>query len=852
MRPCAKAGTNVKKCPGHGHACGGGASRAPASMLTRCASANVCAASLVTPIEYSSGPFRLKLAERELWRDDALLPVNRLVFDSIAYLIEHRARAVGRDELVSAVWGRVDVADVHLNQAVARARRALGDDAQSQHMIRTVHGFGYRWVGEVRLIEPEAAVVETAPVEPASIAPVLPAAVPDVQAAAVIEPAHAVASAPADAVVAPRTRRPPWLAVAAAVVIVIVGALLFLRTPDAPPTPASNPPIADVGPGIAVVVLPLQVDAPDESRWVALGAMDLIAARLRRAALPVPQSETVVSALHGAASPPGLDDVARIRRTLGAGVVVQGTARLADARWTVSLSADNPGGVQQQAEAADADAIQAARAAADLLLAAMGHAPPRDLAGNDVADDRLQQVQAAMLTSQLDLARSLLGDMPDDPRTATEVQYRLAEVEFRAGRLDEAAEAIAALLDDPRIHDDPLRHGRVLLLRGNILFRRSNFAAAGKDFDAAIALLTPLSSPLDLADALTRRGVIRSSLEDFDGASSDFSQARLFAEQAGDRLRVAHAEAGFGMLQIGRKRLDLALPFFEAAIAQYEAFGVVDRVIALRSVLIDLYANLLRWPEVRVLDAQQWALLPQAGDQGLAVVMVSRRVRLLIADGKYNEAATTLAEAFERYAGVQRGALRYLYDAQADLAWNEGRHADVVAAVDRALETWPRNPGFDRYAYLLLLRQRAALALGQSPPDPDAAGAPAADDEVSAVYRVVQAEWAAQRDDGAAAAARFAEAMKVAEDAGTPALVALVAQAQADWLLAQGQADKAAELAGRVAVWALQDYDCALLRVKVLHAIGREDTWRVALVQAQALAGERVIPVGLTVAPVSR
>ena len=122
----------------------------------------------MSPIEYSSGPFRLKLAERELWRGETLLPVNRLVFDCMAYLIEHRARAVGRDELVSAVWGRVDVTDVHLNQTVARARRAVGDDAQSQQMIRTVHGFGYRWVGEVHVVVPEPATIEATPgaVEP--------------------------------------------------------------------------------------------------------------------------------------------------------------------------------------------------------------------------------------------------------------------------------------------------------------------------------------------------------------------------------------------------------------------------------------------------------------------------------------------------------------------------------------------------------------------------------------------------------------------------------------------------------------------------------------------------------------
>ena len=37
-------------------------------------------------------------------------------FDCLAYLIEQRARAVGRDELIGAVWGKADVTDAMLGQ----------------------------------------------------------------------------------------------------------------------------------------------------------------------------------------------------------------------------------------------------------------------------------------------------------------------------------------------------------------------------------------------------------------------------------------------------------------------------------------------------------------------------------------------------------------------------------------------------------------------------------------------------------------------------------------------------------------------------------------------------------------
>lgn len=47
------------------------------------------------------------------------------------------------------------------------------------------------------------------------------------------------------------------------------------RPPQIDPVPA----------GIAVVVLPVTADAPADASWVALGAMDLVAGRLRKAKL---------------------------------------------------------------------------------------------------------------------------------------------------------------------------------------------------------------------------------------------------------------------------------------------------------------------------------------------------------------------------------------------------------------------------------------------------------------------------------------------------------------------------------------------------------------------------------------
>ena len=70
-------------------------------------------------------------------------------FDVLAYLLVHRDRVVTKTELLDAVWGDRFVSDSTLTSRVKAARRAIGDDGARQRLIATVHGVGYRFVGDV-------------------------------------------------------------------------------------------------------------------------------------------------------------------------------------------------------------------------------------------------------------------------------------------------------------------------------------------------------------------------------------------------------------------------------------------------------------------------------------------------------------------------------------------------------------------------------------------------------------------------------------------------------------------------------------------------------------------------------
>ena len=95
-------------------------------------------------------------ARREVRREGQPIAVQPRVFDLLVYLLRHSDRAVDKDELQDAVWPGLFITETALTRAVMKARKAVGDDAGRQAVIKTVHGHGYRFVAEL-LPEPETA-----------------------------------------------------------------------------------------------------------------------------------------------------------------------------------------------------------------------------------------------------------------------------------------------------------------------------------------------------------------------------------------------------------------------------------------------------------------------------------------------------------------------------------------------------------------------------------------------------------------------------------------------------------------------------------------------------------------------
>ena len=86
---------------------------------------------------------------RELRRGNVPIAVEPQVFDVLRFLLENRERVVSKSDLFESVWRGRTVADSTLASRIDAARRAVGDNATEQRLIRTIARRGIRFVGEV-------------------------------------------------------------------------------------------------------------------------------------------------------------------------------------------------------------------------------------------------------------------------------------------------------------------------------------------------------------------------------------------------------------------------------------------------------------------------------------------------------------------------------------------------------------------------------------------------------------------------------------------------------------------------------------------------------------------------------
>lgn len=108
-----------------------------------------------TALKYQFDQFEADVNAAELRRNGIRLRLQMQPFQVLVALLEHPRDVVTREELRQRLWPQDTFVDFDhgLNTAMAKLRDVLGDSAGSPRYIETIAKRGYRFLGEVQLVQ---------------------------------------------------------------------------------------------------------------------------------------------------------------------------------------------------------------------------------------------------------------------------------------------------------------------------------------------------------------------------------------------------------------------------------------------------------------------------------------------------------------------------------------------------------------------------------------------------------------------------------------------------------------------------------------------------------------------------
>jgi len=776
---------------------------------------------------YRFGPFELDCARRELRRAAVPLVLPARAFEVLMYLIEHRERAVGRDELIAAVWGRADVSDDLLNHTVVKIRRALEDTGNEQRTIRTVPRFGYRWVMPV---DAAPAALASAVVAP----PSMPDTASSATLAAEVVPAPAVA---APAAMQTRTRRRAGVLLVLLALAAFVMSWGWLSKPQ--PVPHAGNAVQELV--LPALVLPAEIDAAADWAWLRLGLMDLVANRLRDAQLRTLPSESVMGLLrqHSGEGEQAQRDAAL---AVAASLRVLPQVRFDGKLWTVRLSAqgDRPGSAQASA----GDPISAARSAADQLLGSLGFAAKAFYGDHPTpaVEDLLQRTGAAMLADQLAQARELIEHAAAEVRDAAEVQQRMAQIELRAGDYPAVEQRLTPLLDRLSAQREPRLRARALLTLATSFVRRNQIERASDAYTEVLAMHPEHPDPEVLGIAHLGRGLVLAQQDRVDEATAELGRARIELETSGDQLAIATVDVNLGDFQMQRYCPAAALPMLQQAAQHYAQLGAREGLAYAAVAQARASQELLEPAAALAALDRVWPPQTHTSNVRMRWTLTQARADVLSSLGRFDEAQAAIDE-LRHGADASRDAPALARNelAAAALSWLRGDSAAAATAIDSAVLQELARSDKPAYVRALALAARAQRAIGRRDEAEHLAVqlrdwvAAQPDDWRRIQVALSAAEQAWDAGQGERALQMFADAMRQAEQLNVPADLVAVAEPYVAALIASQQIDTAQAVAGRIAHWADRDARAAWTQVRLFRALGQTDAERRARVAAQRL-----------------
>jgi DNA-binding NarL/FixJ family response regulator/DNA-binding winged helix-turn-helix (wHTH) protein len=96
----------------------------------------------------------------QLCVDGAEVEIERKPFEVLRFLLQHAGELVTKDDMLGAVWPGRFLSETVLTKSISRLRDVLRDERQE--VIKTLHGYGYRLLAQVRIEDGDPAATTAA------------------------------------------------------------------------------------------------------------------------------------------------------------------------------------------------------------------------------------------------------------------------------------------------------------------------------------------------------------------------------------------------------------------------------------------------------------------------------------------------------------------------------------------------------------------------------------------------------------------------------------------------------------------------------------------------------------------
>ena len=96
--------------------------------------------------ELSSGPFRLDLKSRVLYKNDEIIEVTQVEFQIMELFMRNAGAALKRSVILKNVWGDSYVGEEKIVDVnIRRIRMKIENEPSNPEFLQTMWGYGYKW-----------------------------------------------------------------------------------------------------------------------------------------------------------------------------------------------------------------------------------------------------------------------------------------------------------------------------------------------------------------------------------------------------------------------------------------------------------------------------------------------------------------------------------------------------------------------------------------------------------------------------------------------------------------------------------------------------------------------------------